>query len=490
MRRLLLVLLLALLAGRLPGQEDRFDPPLDGVYLGISARVEDGKAAVAGVDPGSAAESAGLRAGDDIVRLGTASGFPDREAFVQTVRSLRRGEAVEVEVEREGARRLLRIVPDPGVMADHYALLERLRGSGFLSGRPDFGAFIADFQASVPAALRAASRTSEAYEALNRGLGGLGTSHTAVIPPWTYKNLFAGEEDGREGYSLGLILERLDGPEGPRFFAMDLLDGGPAAEAGLLRGDEVVEVNGIPSRDSPRRALAGYEARRTGCTLQVEKGERVALRVRRQPGGPILELTAAADRPLSGLRASSESLRRLVVDGRRIAYLHLWNLLSPRLPALVEEALLGDGVYTEGLLLDVRGRGGQVQVTELVLRALRSSRRPLVLLIDRETRSAKEILAFRLKGQPQVSLIGERTAGAVLPGGYSKLPGGAMVMLPADPKGIEKLTSGASLEGRGVDPDLAVERGGPYSAGADPILDAGLKELLFRLAGLPRRMRA
>jgi hypothetical protein len=106
-----------------------------------------------------------------------------------------------------------------------------------------------------------------------------------------------------------------------------------------------------------------------------------------------------------------------------------------------------------------------------------------------ETRSAKEILAFEMKGLPGVTLVGERTAGAVLPAGYRHLAGGAVVMLPGDPDGINRLTGGGTLEGKGVEPDVEVPRAGPYSAGADPIFEAGLRSLLDRLRDVPRRRR-
>jgi C-terminal processing protease CtpA/Prc len=198
-----------------------------------------------------------------------------------------------------------------------------------------------------------------------------------------------------------------------------------------------------------------------------------------------VELSAGL--PVSGLRASIASWRVFEQDGRRLAYVHLWNLLSPELPRLVKDALGGGASYAEGLVIDLRGRGGQVGVMQSVLELLRSNRRPLVLLIDRETRSAKEILAFRMRGR--AVLVGERTAGAVLPGECRQLSGGAMVMLPVDSRSLNRLTSGGALEGRGVDPDLPVTGAGPYSAGADPILEAGIRVVLEKLHDLPRRRR-
>jgi C-terminal processing protease CtpA/Prc len=475
-----------LLAHARGSDEARFDPPLDGVFLGMSGEAKAGRLLVKEVEPGSAAARAGLIPGDQIARLGPAAGFPDFEAFARQVQLLRRGEPVELEVLREGRSMGLSLVPDPAVLRDHYQLIAYLRDSSFLRARDGFPALLADLEASVPPALREAARSSDAYEILNRALGRFGTSHTAVIPPWTYRNLFAGEEEGREGYGTGLLLER--GAGGGSFFAVDLLDESPAVRAGLLPGDEVLRVNGLEVERSPRRALAGYEAGRPRYTLQVERGETIVLELRRTAGGGSLTAALTADEPVSGFKASAASLRHFEEGGRRLAYLHLWNLLSTQLPGLVKRALAQDENYAEGLVIDLRGRGGQVAVTSRVAAALRAVRRPMVFLVDRETRSAKEILAFRMKGLPQATLVGERTAGAVLPGSLRRLSGGAMVMLPADPSGINEITEGG-LEGKGVDPDVPVSRAGHYSAGSDPILRAGIEVLLLKLKEVPPRRR-
>ncbi len=495
-------LVLLLLLRVLPAaEEDRFDPPLDGSFLGGSFRdvlAEDPDATrqgarlvvVRSVEPGSAADLAGLRCGDRVLRLGNDGPFADVAAFSRAVKSLRPREPAEIKVSRDGGSQLLTVVPDPAILQDHYEIVGYLRGSSFLKGRPDFEAALRGILDAVPPALRKARRSSEAYDVLNSAVGRLGTSHTALIPPWTYSNLFATDRAETGGFPTGLILDRIGGPARGEalFFAGEVAEGAPAAGV-LLAGDEVLGINGVPIAASPRLTLAGFEAPRPRYTLQVDRGETIRLEIRRRRGAPVETVALTADRAVDCITVAQASRRIVVQDGRRILYVHLWNFLSLKLPDLLERFLKEKGEPAEGLVIDLRGRGGQVRVMSRLAAILKLEKRPLALLIDREARSAKEILAYQMKGSPGAVLVGERTAGAVLPASYQKLTGGAVLMLPLEPGGVNRFTDGEALEGRGVEPDVRVPRAGIYAAGADPIFDAGIRAVLDLLGTQEKRKR-
>ena len=273
-----------------------------------------------------------------------------------------------------------------------------------------------------------------------------------------------------------------------RFFIRELMYGGAAREAGLKIGDELLAVNSIPFSQSPRRTLAGYEARHAMYTIQVETEEKVQLQIRRARGEEPQTYEVRADRASTALDSTIGSIRMLGPGFPGLGYIHLWNLLSQETVTIFDKALRRELSSASALVIDLRGRGGQVQVLMAIAKKVKADGRPAALLIDDLTRSAKEVLAYILKGEKGISLVGETTAGAVRPAGYVQLQDGARAMLPVNSRlQIEKLTDGKDLEGRGVDPDIFVEYRLPFLAGRDPLLDRATALLSARPE--PRRRR-
>jgi carboxyl-terminal processing protease len=143
----------------------------------------------------------------------------------------------------------------------------------------------------------------------------------------------------------------------------------------------------------------------------------------------------------------------------------------------LRELVDGHFAACDALLLDLRGRGGFPTEVDRVLRVLDAERngwsKPVVALIDAGTRSAKEVLAWRLRSSERALLVGEATAGAVLPASFAPVGDGAVLMYPAATLGAMS----ARLESRGVLPDVPVElpltpaQGG---RGDDPIFSAAI----------------
>jgi carboxyl-terminal processing protease len=95
---------------------------------------------------------------------------------------------------------------------------------------------------------------------------------------------------------------------------------------------------------------------------------------------------------------------------------------------------------------------------------------PATLLINRGSRSGKEVIAYAAKKHRLARLVGETTGGSVLPGGPFCLDNGAVLYLARS-----KLTvDGEVLEAQGVAPDLVVPFDLRYAAGRDLQLEAAL----------------
>lgn len=326
-----------------------------------------------------------------------------------------------------------------------------------------------------PRALRAASPAEE-REVTWELLSQVPASHLALISS-AGRAMLENELFNRPRSTLGFQLVRWEG----RYFATMVLPGGPAATAGIRPWDEITSIDGLSPERSPRLdwrtddAFLSDERDPPVHAVLVREGENVRLGVAARPGAAReVEVPVRAWSALQGARASVKSVAR---DDVRIGYLRLFYLHITEVPELLETALDGPLAESEALVLDLRGRGGGAHVVQQVLRLLtdgpqRRFRGPVVALIDRQARSGKEVLAYELRRRGAARLVGEPTAGAVIPAAFVEVGAGAVLMFPQ--MRLPPYTD--LLEGKPTPPDVAVAWGGPYSGDRDPILEAGLDE--------------
>ena len=323
--------------------------------------------------------------------------------------------------------------------------------------------------AEYRAAARAAADLDEERAVVHAVLGRVPASHLALYSTSTYRALMR-ELSGEAAPTFGFDLEQ----RGGSFFVRAVLDGGAAAAAGLLRGDRVLAIDGVASGRSARldwraddAALDDQPVRRVRC---AGADDTVRLHVERQPGERLHVDVAASQ--WSALAAAKAGARVLEHGGRRIGYVHFWFVHMSGLPQLLGDLLAGPFAGCDGLVLDLRGRGGSGGAVMAIVRQLQRAQRPgpVAALIDRDTRSAKEVLAHELDVRGLATLVGERTAGAVIPATFADVGQGCTLMFPSFTLG--RYTE--LLEGRGVEPDVPVRDDLPFAAGADPILDAAL----------------
>lgn len=337
---------------------------------------------------------------------------------------------------------------------------------------------------------------AEREAALHELLAALHTSHTEYLPRsqpeyWELASIFQDlfpvvpEQCPKDKLpplpvtrdDVGVLWRRIDG----RWFIIGVLPQGPADQAGLLAGDEVVAIAGRPIE--PVAALAGTA------------GQKVVLTIRRQPQAPTMDVTIVP-RKIQPVAAFQEALRasaRVIERGpARIGYLRVWAWTGDEMSAELRGAIgeLNRQKLT-GFILDIRdGWGGappwdlgifnrQIPVLESrdrkgkVLRLDSQIRVPAVLLINGGSRSGKEVIAYGAKKHGLARLVGEKTAGAVLPGTPFCLDDGALLYLAVASNTVD----GESLEGRGVAPDVTVPFDVRHAAGRDPQLEAAVSEL-------------
>ena len=300
-------------------------------------------------------------------------------------------------------------------------------------------------------------------------------SHLGLLSKQTYRYVM-NDLYGRAYPMFGFQLVALDG----KFYAFSVLEGGPAERAGLVAWDRVVSIDDTPVEQSARLDWRSDDAYipddRDPAVhyLTAAAGDSIRIRVERRRG-KFLQLTVPAQ-DYSALAAARASARLYKEGAHSFGYVHFWYVHMSGVPEMLTEKLNGEFSSCDAVIIDLRGRGGNGQAISKILDVLRArsaaARQPFVALVDRQSRSAKDVLAYEMKKSGLARLVGEPTAGAVIPATFADVGYETILMFPSYK--LQRYTD--ILELKPVAPDIVVERAGPLSAGDDPILKAGLAE--------------
>lgn len=318
-----------------------------------------------------------------------------------------------------------------------------------------------------PAAQRAADLGEErlVVDALLRHVP---ASHLALYSKHTYDHLMA-ELARKDQPTFGCELEQVAG----QFFVTAILEGGPAELAGLRRGDRVLAIDGVAPGASARLDRSSDDAYlldRPRHMLIGTDGDRATFAVQRAPGAAALEVeVGCAD--YSGWRAAQASVRVVDVDGVRVGYVHYWFVHLGGVTDHFKKALKGPLADCAAYVVDLRGRGGDGMAAQTLVSVIEQLAKPCIALIDRNTRSAKEVIAYELRKRDAAVLVGEHTAKAVIPASFKSVGRDDVLMYPTFTLGqYTKL-----IELQGVAPHVAVTDRLEYAGGDDPIAAAGLR---------------
>ena len=322
-----------------------------------------------------------------------------------------------------------------------------------------------------------AKKPGEQRELVQDLLSHIPASHLGLLSKQTFRYVW----DDLQGLAYPTFGFQLTAIKG-KFYAVMLLEGGPALRAGLLSWDRIVTIDGLAVEQSPRLdwrsddAYLGDDRDPPMHHLIASQGDVIRLKVERQPKKFIeIKVPAATYSAFAAARASAQIFKK---SGRTIGYLHFWFVHMTGVPELLKEKLEGEFGACDAVVIDLRGRGGNGAVVARLVDIVRADRaaknRPFVALMDRQSRSAKDVLAYEFKQKGLARLVGERSAGAVIPATFADVGHEMILMFPSFK--LPRYTD--LLEFKPVEPDVFVERAGPLSAGDDPILTAGLAEAL------------
>lgn len=271
-----------------------------------------------------------------------------------------------------------------------------------------------------------------------------------------FQQSISGEFDG-----VGMSVE-----ESPRgLLVLTVFDGSPAEEAGIVDGDLVTEVNGESIAGTPADLATAKIKGRPGTSVELTI---VDPRTER-------ERTKTIQRARVEVPAVESELR--TVDGRELGVVELLTFTQGAHGLLRDEIdrLVRRGA--EGILLDLRGNGGGL-LTEAVLVASQfiddgeivttegrtkpertfeaagdaiDEDIPVVVLVDRGSASASEIVAGALRDRDRATIVGRPTFGKGVFQEVQPLSNGGALDLTV---GRYFLPSGEGISDKGIRPEV------------------------------------
>jgi carboxyl-terminal processing protease len=349
------------------------------------------------------------------------------------------------------------------------------------------------------------SAIAMALHAADLGRHGLGIEATPILLEFTYGACDALDDftsyltpDKLEdlyamidGNFVGLGVELKGTPEGLRL--VGVIRGGPAWDAGLVAGDQIVKIAGQPVKglglDEAANRLQGTEG--SSVDLEILKRDAtvaVVHLVRRHVDVESVTRAKIVDEDrgigyvqLTGFQKSSteeidQAVSGLVNLGMKTLVLDLRGNPGGLLNVAVD---IADRFIDSGVIVSTRGRAsGQSQVFQADGRA--RWRMPMYVLVDRDSASASEILAGALQDHKRAVIVGDRT--------YGKGSVQSIFSLRSAPAGLKLTTAkfyspqDRAYSERGVTPDMPVK----LRVVAKPVDGAEPEELDVTQLGDPR----
>lgn len=344
--------------------------------------------------------------------------------------------------------------------------------------------------------VRHAQSSEQVAAAINQMLSELKTSHTQLYTanePAYYQALGIFQPripdlrqqlkkffpNGKIEYSgIGIFTQDIHG----KTFVSAILDGSPAAEAQLKVGDQLLSVEGRPFH--PIQSFAGKANQKVTLLIQRERSVSNGESPNSSSQQEIVVTPKMLDATTMFLDAQKASNQVIERQGKKIAYVHIWSYAGDQYHRQLEDDLLyGRLKDADALVLDLReGWGGTPasvlniytgrgpSVTNVPRNGTRNTynshwNKPVVMLVNEASRSAKEILAYSFQRYNIGRVVGSKTAGAVVAGRPVLMSDGSLLYVAAADVYVD---GEQRLEGKGVTPDIIVPFSLEYAQGADP----------------------
>ena len=302
----------------------------------------------------------------------------------------------------------------------------------------------------------------DAYVAIETMLTSLNDPYTRFLDP---------KEFSEETHSIKGSLKGIGTQIGLRDGELVIiapLEDSPAERAGLLADDRILEINGESTKGISIDAAADK--------IRGEKGTTVTLLIQRK-GVPNKIYSVVRDEIEVKSVSCKPPFETTKIPGD-IQYIRLSSFISKNAAGEIE-SILNNSSGMKGFIIDLRSNPGglltnAIYISDMLLRGgvivstvdrdsyktttrarmQQVTDKPIVVLINKGSASASEILSGALKDNHRATIVGEQSFGKGLVQEINKLPDEAGMNITIQ----RYLTpSGSDIHKKGITPDVVVE---------------------------------
>ncbi len=300
----------------------------------------------------------------------------------------------------------------------------------------------------------------DAYVAINTMVASLDDPYTKFLDPKEFAEETSSIKGSLKG--IGIQIAVRDG----KLMVIAPIEASPAEKAGLLAEDEILEIDGVSTKGMPIDKAADR--------IRGEEGTTVTLLVKRKED--IKPYTIA--RKEIEIKSVSTKIPNDVVLSKNVGYIRLSSFISKN-TSKEFETILVQSKDKEGFIIDLRSNPGgllsnAIFISNLLLpngiivstvdrdgyketqRTMGGcvTKKPVVVLINKGSASASEILSGALKDNKRAVIVGEKSFGKGLVQEINRLPNNSGINIT-----IQKYLTpnGTDINKKGIDPDILVE---------------------------------
>ncbi|KAK6797270.1 hypothetical protein RDI58_004972 [Solanum bulbocastanum] len=305
---------------------------------------------------------------------------------------------------------------------------------------------------------------SKAHDIIKRMLASLGDPYTRFLSPEQFSKMARYDMTG-----IGVNLRDVpDGNGGSKLKVLGLLLDGPAHNAGVRQGDELISVNGVD--------MLGKSSFEASSLLLGPNGTSVNIMVKHGNCGPVQSIDV--ERQSIAKTPVFYRLEQIENGSTSVGYVRLKEFNALARKDLVTAIKRLEGMGASSFVLDLRDNlGGLVQAgieiaklflnegdtvintvgrdpqytRNIVAEAPPLITAPVIILVNKSTASASEIVATALHDNCRAVLVGDKTYGKGLIQSVFELPDGSGVVVTI---GKYVTPNHMDINGNGVEPDF------------------------------------